>query len=204
MNIFKHFFRIGYGNVSLDGIGYFKNFPHFPHPFDVVMTKDDADTFYYELLDADGNVQLKCRGWKDRHYLVLNTWEVEMELFNKLTAELKAAKGVDIDEWYVLYEAGCVIVPKRMFGAEANRDRKHRERLQKFLDRLLVDEASFLACVNDADRSIDLERLCADIDECIDKYRLFASWSKAAKDDSVIILLEESRRRLLDFASRLL
>lgn len=204
MKIFKHFFRIGYGNVSLDGISYFKNFPRFPHPYDVVMTKDDDDTFYYELLDADGNVQLKCRGWKDRHYLVLGMWEVEMELFFKLAAELKAVEGVDIDDWYVLYEAGCVIVPKRMFGAEAERDRKHRERLQKFLNRLLVDEAAFLTCINDAERSIDLERICRDIDECITKYRLFSAWSKVAKDDSVIILLEESRRRLMDFCSRLL
>lgn len=204
MNIFKHFFRIGYGNVSLDGISYFKNFPRYPHPYDVVMTKDDADSFYYEVRDADGNVQLKCRGWKDRHYLVLGTWEVEMELFNKLTTELKAVEGVDIDDWYVLYEAGCCIVPKRMFGAEAERDRKHRERLQKFLDHLLVDDENFLACVNDAECAIDLERICGDIDECITKYRLFASWSKAAKDDSVIILLEESRRRLMEFGRRLI
>lgn len=204
MNIFKHFFRIGYGNVSLDGISYFKNFPRYPHPYDVVMTKDDADSFYYEVRDAGGNVQLKCRGWKGRHYLVLGTREVEIELFKKLTAALKAAEGVDIDEWYVLCEAGCVIVPKRMFSAEAERDRKHRERLQKFLDRLLVDDESFLACVNDAERSFCLERICGDIDECVTKYRLFASWSKAAKDDSVIILLEESRRRLMEFGRRLL
>lgn len=204
MNIFKHFFRIGYGNVSLDGISYFKNFPRYPHPFDVVMTKDDDDTFYYELLDTEGNVQLKCRGWKDCHYLVLGTREVEMELFNKLIAELKAVEGVDIDDWYVLYEAGCCIVPKRMFGAEAERDRKHRERLQKFLDHLLVGDENFLACVNDAERSFCLERICRDIDECITKYRLFASWNKVAKDDSFIILLEESRRRLMEFGRRLL
>lgn len=206
MNVFKYSHRAGFGNTSLDGISFYCNFPHFPHPYDVCLTSSDSDTFPFVMYTSEGqenviygtpdethqallstnnidasSVTLMGRGWKDSHVIIIDQKELELETLLKLEKSLKQATGMEIGSWKIFGNSMEVIVPQGIIDALFAKLNKRIHRLLLYINRI-KEEATPREESNDT--------LKETITQCINDYELFATYGKTDRllhDDKRVI-----------------
>lgn len=225
MNIFKHALRIGYGNSSLDNIAYYRNFPHYPRPYDFHVNKDDNGLFAFVMFSQDGvmsvvtgesgcsiealvsdngiaekDIILKGRGWRDVRYAYIDKRELELKNYFELESLLMQRLGVDISNWYLLGGHIEAVIPHSVYTYELKKLNKQMQRLQAFLDRLLVNKETFEDFVRNNSERFDYEQIKDRVHMYLKEYSLFMTYGKTQRprqeDESILSNLRNQLARL--------
>lgn len=203
MNILKHASRVGFGHYGLDGIAYFENFPHHPRPFDFQVHKNDECTFAFVVYQEEGKIfvalrETDCsheslltaysinendvimcgRGWPNARCIYIDKRELELKNYFELESFLNKKLGLDISNWRLFGGSLEAIVPLSAYNYELKKLNKKMQRLQLFLERLLISREAYEEFVTNSSRNFDYEQIKNTVYFYMNEYSLFTAYSK--------------------------